>query len=61
MRRSSITLPACPTLARTSNSWSANWAPGLVGEPAAYAMAVRNSESKQRCTHLREKIMAAAS
>ena len=33
----------------------------LVGEPAAYAMAVRNSESKQRCTHLREKIMAAAS
>lgn len=30
----------------------------LVGEPAAYAMAVRNSESKQRCTHLREKLMA---
>jgi exodeoxyribonuclease V alpha subunit len=29
----------------------------LVGEPAAYAMAVRNSESKQRCTHLREKIL----
>jgi exodeoxyribonuclease V alpha subunit len=28
----------------------------LVGEPAAYAMAVRNSESKQRTTHLREKI-----
>jgi len=28
----------------------------LVGEPAAYAMAVRNSESKQRITHLREKI-----
>jgi exodeoxyribonuclease V alpha subunit len=28
----------------------------LVGEPAAYAMAVRNSESKQRCTHLCEKI-----
>ena len=28
----------------------------LVGEPAAYAMAVRNSESKQRLTHLREKI-----
>jgi exodeoxyribonuclease V alpha subunit len=28
----------------------------LVGEPAAYAMAVRNSESKQRCTHLREKL-----
>jgi exodeoxyribonuclease V alpha subunit len=30
----------------------------LVGEPAAYAMAVRNSESKQRITHLREKIGA---
>ncbi len=30
----------------------------IVGEPAAYAMAVRNSESKQRCTHLREKITA---
>ncbi|MBI4621628.1 MAG: ATP-dependent RecD-like DNA helicase [Verrucomicrobia bacterium] len=30
----------------------------LVGEPAAYAMAVRNSESKLRITHLREKIMA---
>ena len=30
----------------------------LVGEPAAYAMAVRNSDSKQRCTHLREKILA---
>lgn len=28
----------------------------LVGEPAAYAMAVRNSESKMRSTHLREKI-----
>ncbi len=28
----------------------------IVGEPAAYAMAVRNSESKLRCTHLREKI-----
>jgi len=28
----------------------------LVGEPAAYAMAVRNSESKTRSTHLREKI-----
>ncbi len=33
----------------------------LVGEPAAYAMAVRNSESKQRLTHLREKIAAAVS
>lgn len=32
----------------------------LVGEPAAYAMAVRNSESKQRVTHLREKISLAA-
>jgi exodeoxyribonuclease V alpha subunit len=30
----------------------------LVGEPAAYAMAVRNSEAKQRITHLREKIAA---
>ena len=29
----------------------------LVGEPAAYAMAVRNSESKQRVTHLRERIL----
>jgi exodeoxyribonuclease V alpha subunit len=28
----------------------------LVGEPAAYAMAVRNNESKLRCTHLREKL-----
>ena len=30
----------------------------LVGEPAAYAMAVRNAESKTRVTHLREKIVA---
>jgi exodeoxyribonuclease V alpha subunit len=30
----------------------------LIGEPAAYAMAVRNAESKQRVTHLREKIAA---
>jgi exodeoxyribonuclease V alpha subunit len=30
----------------------------LVGDPAAYAMAVRNSESRQRITHLREKIAA---
>lgn len=29
----------------------------IVGEPAAYGMAVRNAESKQRCTHLREKIL----
>ncbi len=29
----------------------------IVGEPAAYGMAVRNAESKMRCTHLREKIM----
>jgi exodeoxyribonuclease V alpha subunit len=28
----------------------------IVGEPAAYSMAVRNNESKQRITHLREKI-----
>lgn len=32
----------------------------IVGEPAAYGMAVRNAESKARCTHLREKILAAA-
>ena len=31
----------------------------LVGEPAAYAMAVRNAESKTRVTHLREKIGSA--
>jgi exodeoxyribonuclease V alpha subunit len=31
----------------------------IVGEPAAYGMAVRNAESKLRCTHLREKIMGA--
>jgi len=30
----------------------------VVGEPAAYAMAVRNAESKLRTTHLREKIAA---
>ncbi len=30
----------------------------IVGEPAAYGMAVRNAESKLRCTHLREKIIA---
>ncbi len=30
----------------------------LVGEPAAYAMAVRNNESRQRITHLREKLAA---
>ena len=31
----------------------------LVGEPAAYAMAVRNNESRQRITHLREKLCPA--
>ena len=31
----------------------------IVGEPAAYGMAVRNAESKTRCTHLKEKILAA--
>jgi exodeoxyribonuclease V alpha subunit len=31
----------------------------VVGEPAAYAMAVRNSESKQRLTHLKSKLVAA--
>jgi exodeoxyribonuclease V alpha subunit len=30
----------------------------IVGEPAAWGMAVRNAESKQRSTHLREKIAA---
>lgn len=30
----------------------------IVGEPAAYGMAVRNAEAKLRCTHLREKILA---
>jgi exodeoxyribonuclease V alpha subunit len=29
----------------------------VVGEPAAWGMAVRNAESKTRCTHLREKIL----
>jgi exodeoxyribonuclease V alpha subunit len=29
----------------------------VIGEPAAYGMAVRNAESKLRCTHLREKIL----
>jgi exodeoxyribonuclease V alpha subunit len=33
----------------------------IVGEPAAYGMAVRNAESKLRCTHLREKILAGSS
>ena len=33
----------------------------IVGEPAAYAMAVRNSESKSRYTHLREKLLATSS
>ena len=33
----------------------------IVGEPAAYAMAVRNAESKTRTTHLREKITATGS
>jgi exodeoxyribonuclease V alpha subunit len=28
----------------------------IVGEPAAYGMAVRNNESKLRITHLKEKI-----
>ncbi len=31
----------------------------IVGEPAAYQMAVRNSEAKRRVTDLREKILAA--
>ena len=33
----------------------------IIGEPAAYAMAVRNAESKTRSTHLREKIAAQSS
>ena len=33
----------------------------VVGEPAAWGMAVRNAESKTRCTHLREKILAVSS
>jgi exodeoxyribonuclease V alpha subunit len=28
----------------------------IVGEPAAYGMAVRNSESKERCTYLQQKL-----
>ena len=32
----------------------------LVGDPAAYAMAVRNSDSKQRITHLQQKIATTA-
>jgi len=30
----------------------------IVGEPAAYGMAVRNNEARDRSTHLREKIAA---
>jgi exodeoxyribonuclease V alpha subunit len=30
----------------------------VVGEPAAWSMAIRNAESKHRCTHLREKILS---
>lgn len=33
----------------------------LVGEPAAYGMAVRNNEAKTRSTHLKEKILQATS
>jgi exodeoxyribonuclease V alpha subunit len=33
----------------------------IVGEPAAYGMAVRNNEAKTRGTHLKEKILAALS
>ena len=32
----------------------------LVGEPAAFSMAVRNADSKSRCTHLGDKILAGA-
>jgi exodeoxyribonuclease V alpha subunit len=30
----------------------------LVGEPAAFSLAVRNAEAKRRCTHLLEKVLA---
>ncbi len=30
----------------------------IVGEPAAWGMAVRNNESRDRRTHLREKLAA---
>ncbi len=33
----------------------------VVGEPGAWGMAVRNAESKTRCTHLKEKILGATS
>lgn len=33
----------------------------IVGEPAAYAMAVRNSEAKLRLTHLKEKVVPTSS
>jgi len=33
----------------------------LVGDPAAYAMAVRNADSKQRCTHLPQALRNALS
>ena len=33
----------------------------IVGEPAAWGMAVRNNESRDRRTHLREKLAALAS
>jgi exodeoxyribonuclease V alpha subunit len=33
----------------------------LVGDPAAYAMAVRNSEARRRVTHLRQKILGCLS
>ena len=32
----------------------------IVGEPAAWGMAVRNNESRDRRTHLREKLAALA-
>jgi exodeoxyribonuclease V alpha subunit len=32
----------------------------IVGEPAAYAMAVRNSEARARCTHLQQKVLRLA-
>jgi exodeoxyribonuclease V alpha subunit len=31
----------------------------IIGDPAAYAMAAKNSDSKQRCTLLKERLTLA--
>jgi hypothetical protein len=49
----------CHPHRRPSRSYAESKKGFLVGVPA-YAMAVRNSESKQRLTHLWEKILAVA-